>query len=78
MTAFAQCARHLQNRHPTIPRYGPKNPIYRAAHSFFISPPVMLASIIHTFNYQRDYYIPAAEVAATENARTQQLAAAHV
>ena len=40
MTAFAQCARHLQNRHPTIPRYGPKNPIYRAAHSFFISPPV--------------------------------------
>ena len=38
----------------------------------------VLASIIHTFNYQRDYYIPAAEVAATENARTQQLAAAHV
>ena len=42
MTAFAQCARHLQNRHPTIPRYGPKNPIYRAAHSFFISPPVSI------------------------------------
>ena len=42
MTAFAQCARHLQNRHPTIPRYGPKNPIYRAAHSFFISPPVTI------------------------------------
>ncbi|WP_404299483.1 cytochrome o ubiquinol oxidase subunit I [Alicycliphilus denitrificans] len=38
----------------------------------------VLASIIHTFNYQRDYYIPAAEVAATEDARTQQLAAAHV
>ena len=40
MTAFAQCARHLQNRHPTIPRYGPKNPIYRASHSFFISTPI--------------------------------------
>ncbi|WP_027016369.1 cytochrome o ubiquinol oxidase subunit I [Comamonas composti] len=38
----------------------------------------VLASIIHTFNYKRDYYIPAAEVAATEDARTQQLAAAHV
>lgn len=38
----------------------------------------ILASIIHTFNYKRDYYIPAAEVAATEDARTQQLAAAHV
>lgn len=38
----------------------------------------VLASIIHTFNYQRDYHIPAAEVAATEEARTQQLAAAHV
>ena len=30
----------MQNCHPTIPRYGPQNPIYRAAHSFFISPPV--------------------------------------
>ncbi|QXZ11088.1 cytochrome o ubiquinol oxidase subunit I [Comamonas sp. Y33R10-2] len=38
----------------------------------------VLASIIHTFNYKRDYYIPAAEVAATEEARTKQLAAAHV
>ncbi|MFZ3125833.1 MAG: cytochrome o ubiquinol oxidase subunit I [Acidovorax sp.] len=38
----------------------------------------VLASIIHTFNYQRDYHIPAAEVTAAENARTQQLAAAHV
>ncbi|MDR0213724.1 MAG: cytochrome o ubiquinol oxidase subunit I [Comamonas sp.] len=38
----------------------------------------ILASIIHTFNYKRDYYIPAAEVATTEEARTQQLAAAHV
>ncbi|MDR2325360.1 MAG: cytochrome o ubiquinol oxidase subunit I [Acidovorax sp.] len=39
---------------------------------------VVLASIIHTFNYKRDYYIPAAEVATTEDARTKQLAAAHV
>ncbi|ROR47888.1 cytochrome o ubiquinol oxidase subunit I [Diaphorobacter sp. C33] len=38
----------------------------------------VVASIIHTFNYKRDYYIPAAEVAATEDARTKQLAAAHV
>ncbi|WP_218239688.1 cytochrome o ubiquinol oxidase subunit I [Comamonas fluminis] len=38
----------------------------------------ILASIIHTFNYKRDYYIPAADVAATEAARTKQLAAAHV
>ncbi len=34
----------------------------------------VLASIIHTFHYKRDYYIPAAEVAATEELRTQQLA----
>ncbi|GGH56637.1 cytochrome ubiquinol oxidase subunit I [Comamonas phosphati] len=38
----------------------------------------VLASIIHTFNYKRDFYIPAAEVVATEEARTKQLAAAHV
>lgn len=38
----------------------------------------ILASIIHTFNYKRDYYIPAAEVATSEEARTKQLAAAHV
>jgi cytochrome o ubiquinol oxidase subunit 1 len=35
---------------------------------------VVLASIIHTFNYKRDFYIPAAQVAATEEARTAQLA----
>ncbi|EXU79369.1 cytochrome O ubiquinol oxidase [Comamonas aquatica DA1877] len=35
---------------------------------------MILASIIHTFNYNRDYYIPAAEVQATEDARTEQLA----
>ncbi|TFI46504.1 cytochrome o ubiquinol oxidase subunit I [Diaphorobacter sp. DS2] len=39
---------------------------------------IVVASIVHTFNYKRDYYIPAAEVAATEDARTKQLAAAHV
>ena len=38
----------------------------------------ILASIIHTFNYKRDYYIPASEVATSEEARTKQLAAAHV
>ncbi|AVO50457.1 cytochrome o ubiquinol oxidase subunit I [Melaminivora suipulveris] len=37
---------------------------------------IILATIVHTFNYQRDYYIPAAEVAATEESRTQQLATA--
>ncbi|WP_201451544.1 cytochrome o ubiquinol oxidase subunit I [Hydrogenophaga sp. BPS33] len=35
---------------------------------------IVLASIVHTFNYRRDYYIPAEEVSATENVRTQQLA----
>ncbi|AVP57485.1 cytochrome o ubiquinol oxidase subunit I [Pulveribacter suum] len=37
---------------------------------------IIVATIVHTFNYQRDYYIPAAEVAAVEESRTQQLAAA--
>ncbi|WP_189688833.1 cytochrome o ubiquinol oxidase subunit I [Pseudorhodoferax aquiterrae] len=35
---------------------------------------IVLASIVHTFNYKRDYHIPAAEVTAAENARTQLLA----
>ena len=35
---------------------------------------VIASSIIHTFNYNRDYYIPASEVQATEDARTEQLA----
>jgi cytochrome o ubiquinol oxidase subunit 1 len=39
---------------------------------------VILASIIHTFNYKRDFYIPASEVTETENLRTQQLRASHV
>ncbi|MET0518186.1 MAG: cytochrome o ubiquinol oxidase subunit I [Burkholderiaceae bacterium] len=37
---------------------------------------VTLVTIIaHTFNYKRDYYIPAEDVARSENARTQALAA---
>ncbi len=39
---------------------------------------VLIAAIVHTFNYQRDYHIPVGEVVRTEEARTQQLAAAHV
>jgi len=34
---------------------------------------IVLVSIIHTFNYNRDYHIPAPQVAATESARTQLL-----
>uniref|UniRef100_UPI00333FCE82 cbb3-type cytochrome c oxidase subunit I n=1 Tax=Herminiimonas fonticola TaxID=303380 RepID=UPI00333FCE82 len=34
---------------------------------------VIAAIIIHTFNYKRDYYIPADEVTRTENARTKLL-----
>jgi cytochrome o ubiquinol oxidase subunit 1 len=37
----------------------------------------ILAAIVHTFNYKRDFYIPASEVVATENKRTQ-LLASHV
>jgi cytochrome o ubiquinol oxidase subunit 1 len=37
----------------------------------FIS--MLAAIIIHTFNYQRDFYIPADEVVRTENARTRLL-----
>jgi cytochrome o ubiquinol oxidase subunit 1 len=33
------------------------------------------AAIVHTFNYKRDFDIPAATVAAVEDARTRQLAA---
>jgi len=34
---------------------------------------MMAAIIIHTFNYKRDYYIPAEEVIRTEEARTRML-----
>ena len=33
-------------------------------------------AIAHTFNYKRDFHIPAATVAEVEDARTRQLAAA--
>ena len=36
------------------------------------------AAIIHTFNYKRDYYIPAEEVVVTEAERTRNLEAANV
>jgi len=36
------------------------------------------ATIIHTFNYKRDYYIPAEEVVVTEAERTRLLEAANV
>jgi cytochrome o ubiquinol oxidase subunit 1 len=36
---------------------------------------VVVSAIVHTFNYQRDYHIPADQVTHTENARTQALAA---
>ena len=39
---------------------------------------LVISAIVHTFNYDRDFHIPAEEVAATEAARTQQLAHAHV
>ncbi|WP_223620241.1 cytochrome o ubiquinol oxidase subunit I [Lysobacter sp. ESA13C] len=39
---------------------------------------MLVAAIVHTFNYKRDYHIPAEQVTATEAKRTQQLAAAHV
>ncbi|WP_103171769.1 cytochrome o ubiquinol oxidase subunit I [Paracoccus sp. SY] len=39
---------------------------------------IVIASIIHTFNYARDYHIPAEEVRATEDARDRQLASAGV
>ena len=35
---------------------------------------LILAAIVHTFNYQREFYIPADDVLRTENARTQLLA----
>jgi cytochrome o ubiquinol oxidase subunit 1 len=36
---------------------------------------VVVSSIAHTFNYKRDFHIPADEVTRTENARTKALAA---
>jgi len=36
---------------------------------------VLVSTIFHTFNYKRDFHIPADQVTHTENARTQALAA---
>ncbi len=36
---------------------------------------VLAAVIVHTFNYKRDFYIPAREVTRVEGARTRMLAA---
>jgi len=36
---------------------------------------LIVATIVHTFNYQRDYHIPADEVVRTEALRTQLLTA---
>ncbi|MEK1930590.1 MAG: hypothetical protein AAAC47_12565, partial [Pararhizobium sp.] len=35
---------------------------------------IVAVSIGHTFNYQRDFFVPAATVAATEDARSKLLA----
>ncbi|MNJ75888.1 Cytochrome bo(3) ubiquinol oxidase subunit 1 [compost metagenome] len=35
---------------------------------------LILVSIVHTFNYKRDYYVPAEEVVLAEDARTRLLA----
>ena len=35
---------------------------------------LIVAAIVHTFNYQRDFHLPADDVVRTENARTQLLA----
>ncbi|MFT4003553.1 MAG: hypothetical protein QM684_25260, partial [Rhizobium sp.] len=35
---------------------------------------MIVITIGHTFNYKRDYHIPADEVVKTENERTKQLA----
>ncbi|WP_242691167.1 cytochrome o ubiquinol oxidase subunit I [Lysobacter enzymogenes] len=50
--------------------------MWLVAGAFFAA--MLIATIVHTFNYKRDFYIPADEVADTEGKRTQQLAAAHV
>jgi len=35
---------------------------------------LIVVAIVHTFNYEREYYIPADDVVRIENARTQRLA----
>jgi cytochrome o ubiquinol oxidase subunit I len=36
---------------------------------------LLAVGILHTFNYNRDYFIPAEEVSQSEDARTRLLAA---
>ncbi len=50
--------------------------IWWLAAASFVS--LLAAAIIHTFNYQRDYHIPAEVVARTEAERTRQLGGVHV
>ncbi len=38
------------------------------------SSPLIVATIVHTFNYKRDFHIPADEVVRTEGERTRLLA----
>jgi len=35
---------------------------------------IIAVTIAHTFNYDRDYYIPGSDIEATEDARTRELA----
>src|SRR5688572_26975753 len=39
---------------------------------------LIIAAIVHTFNYKRDYHIPVEDVVRTEEMRTRMLTAAHV
>ncbi|MBS0422629.1 MAG: cytochrome o ubiquinol oxidase subunit I, partial [Proteobacteria bacterium] len=39
---------------------------------------LLIAIVVHTFNYKRDYHIPAAEVTRVEDIRTRVLAGSHV
>ncbi|RZL67766.1 MAG: cytochrome o ubiquinol oxidase subunit I [Variovorax sp.] len=39
---------------------------------------LLVTALVHTFNYKRDYHIPATDVARTEAHRTSLLAASHV
>lgn len=39
---------------------------------------MLIATIVHTFNYKRDFHIPAEDVVRVENARTRLLAAGNV
>jgi cytochrome o ubiquinol oxidase subunit 1 len=38
----------------------------------------LIAIVVHTFNYKRDFHIPAREVERVESIRTRVLAGGHV